>query len=385
MDIPLTFATFYTCGIKQSTNLTQRDCINLLLKGYIGSDSSDILSDSVCSNYAKGKKNIAGDLQVELLSLTRENFIDRLNKINIQDFTVVSYALFILIKNSSLPNNEKKRLIKHYTAQNELAFIAEVFLISLKGDNCYSISQSLISILESYRYSAILARKKNNDSITYENIDWESNPIYDEQIDITANDDKSNEDFDWMRNYVPDSMIGTPPAFVHGKVKTITVALELPRDYSAIIYSLKPSLTESTYETFTIEDFAKTMNIDITRNTVILQKGKLEYWNFEGDIESVLPSLKNYNFSEVSDFAFQLIGEFTSKDVDKLKQYLKDISNYNVNILTSLIIDKEQANINLTLIVHKCAKKVIEQKLDSEHDGTHLYEPLRSTDTHRKS
>lgn len=54
--MPLTFATFYTCGIKQSTNLTQRNCINILLKGYIGTNSSDILFDSVCSNYVKGKK-----------------------------------------------------------------------------------------------------------------------------------------------------------------------------------------------------------------------------------------------------------------------------------------------------------------------------------------
>lgn len=144
-------------------------------------------------------------------------------------------------------------------------------------------------------------------------------------------------------------------------------------------------MTESAYETFAIEDFIQTMDINITHNTVTLQRGNLEYWQFEDAIESVLPSLKSYNFLDVSDFALQLIGEFTSKDVDKLKQYLKNASNNNVNILTSLIFDKEPANVNLTLIVHKCAEKAEEQKLDSEHDGTHLYNFNRSTNTNRKS
>ncbi len=384
MNMPLTFATFYICGIKQSTNLTQRNCINLLLKGSIGSDSSDILSDSVCSNYVKGKKNLTNDLRVQLLNLTKEEAINRLNKINIQDFTIVAIALFTLVTNSSLPDNEKRRLLKCSDSNDELAFIAEVFLSCLKRDNIYPLSNASIDTLESYRHNTVLANSTGNNPTTFGSPVWRTISVSDNQADSITNDIENDEDFDWMRNYVPDSMITTPPAFVRSKVETVAVALELPNDYSAMIYSLKPTLTESAYEKFTIEDFTKTMDIDTTRNSFILQKGSLEYWQFEGAMESILPLIKNYNFSEVSDFALQLIGEFTSKDVEKLKQYLKDVSNNNVNILTSLIFDKELVNVKLILIVHKCIEKVDDQNSDIDHDGTHRYTPRRSTDTDHK-
>ncbi len=362
-NIPLTFATFYTCGIKQYTNLTQRDCINLLLKGYLNSDSFNILSDSVCSNLAKGKKNLTNELRIELLYLTKEEAIDRLNKINIQDFTLVANALYSLVVNSSLPDNEKKRLVECYEAEGELAFIAEVFLSCLKRNNFYPLSQAVIYILTGYIHNIDLANRTSNNSTIFEKKDWISTSVSGGEADAIINDIENDEVFDWMRNYVPDFMISTPPTFAHGKVAIVTAPLDLPNDYSALLYALKPVLTEHAIEKFSIEEFTKTMNIDITRNSFNLQKGGLEYWQFEGAIDSVLSSLKYYNFSEVSDFAFQLIGEFTLKDVKKLNQYLRDVSNDNVNILTSLIFDKEQINIKLILIVHKCIEKVCEQKL----------------------
>ena len=382
--MPLTFATFYTCGIKQSANLTQRDSINFLLKGYIESDSSKILSDSMCSNYVKGKKNLTNELRVELICLTKDDAIDRLTKINIQNFTIVANALLTLVINSSLPDNEKKRLVQCYESKDELEFTAEVFLSCLNGDNFYPLTKSIIDTLEGYRHNAVLASKNSNNTNIFEKTNWRNTSASDSQADAKTIDIDNNEDFDWMRNYVPDSMINTPLTFVLNKVHTMTVVLKLPRDYGAMIYSLKPTLTESAYEKFTIEDFAETMNIDIAHNTFNLQKGSLEYWQFDGTIESVLPSIKNYNFSEVSDFALQLIGEFTSKDVAILKQYLTDVSNNNVNILTSLIFDKELVNVNLILIVHKCSEKVEEQK-SMDYDGTHEYILHRSIDINRKN
>lgn len=369
MNMPLTFATFYTCGIKRSTNLTQRECINLLLKGNLGSGSCNILSDSVCSHYAKGSKPLTSDLRVELLNLTKDETINRLNKINIQNFTVVANALCALVMDSSLPDTGKETLVKYYDPKDELSFIAEVFLNCLKGDNFHILSKEDIIILESYRHidsSAILER-----------INRRNTSVSDSQADAITNEN-TNEDFDWMRNYVPASMINPPPTFVRGKVNVENAVIELPNDYSAMIYSLKPTLTESAFEKFTVEELTKAMDIDPSHNSFILQKGILEYWQFEGAMESMLPSLKSYNFSEVSDFAFQLIGDFASKDVTKLVQCLKDISNDNVNILNSLIIDKEMANVKLTLIVHKCIEKVEDQKLDTDHDGTHTYKLNRS-------
>lgn len=376
MKMPLIFATFYICGIRKSTNLTQRECINLLLKGNPSSGSNDILPDPVCSHYAKGNKPLTSDLRVELLYLTKAEAINRLNNINIQDFTTVANALYVLVMNSSLPDNGKKTLVKYYDSKDELSFIAEVFLSCLKGDNFHPLSKADIITLESYRHF--------DSSAIFERIDWRSTSVSDNLADAITNDIEIDEDFDWIRNYIYNSTISKPPSFVRDKVKTENTVLELPIDYSAIIYSLKPTLTESAFERFTVEELTKTMDIDTTHNSFILQKGSLEYWQFVGAMESVLTSLKTYNFQEVSDFAFQLIGEFTSKDVAELKQCLKNISNDNVNILTSLIIDKELVNVKLTLIIHKCSAKVEDQKLDTDHDGTHIYKPNRSDDKKRK-
>ncbi|MCM1127685.1 MAG: hypothetical protein NC429_14595 [Lachnospiraceae bacterium] len=384
-DLPLTFATFYACGIKQFTNLTQRDCTNMLLKGNVELDSNDILSDSVCSNYVNGKKNLASDLRVALLSLSNAEVVNRLNKLNIQNYTFSSGALFNLVINSSLADNEKERLISYSKQNDELTFIAEVFLICIKGDNYYPLTQPVITTLESYRHSTILGNSANNSSHIYEQNAWKNSSLSSNHSTAVSNASENNEDFDWMRNYVPNSILNIPPAFIRSKAKITTVPLELPRDYCAMIYVLKPALTESAFETFTIDEFTKTMDIDTTHNIFKLQKGSLEYWQFEGAIDSILASLKRCNFSDVSDFAFQLIGEFTSRDVNILRQYLNDISNENVNILTSLIIDKEPLNVNLTLIAHKCDEKVEDQKADKDHDGTHNYTLRRSPVSDYKS
>lgn len=373
--IPLTFATFYICGIRKFTNLTQKNCTNLLLKNmYANADSVDILSDSVCSNYIKGKKALNSDLQVELLKLSKEDALQRLGQIGIQNFTSAAYALQILVKNSNLSDYEKERLISCYKSNDELSFTAEVFLSCIKGDNYHPLDNAAIQTLESYRLSA---NSQSSHSAIYECSAPEGklNPA-DLSAPVASNSENA-EDIDWMRNYVPDSMINSSITFVRSKVQIETAVLELPMDYRAMIYILKPTLTESTLEKFTFQDFVNAMNIDTIRNT--LEKGHLKYWQFEGAIESVLPILNNFNFSEVSDIALQLIGEFTLQDFHVLQQYLKNVSNENVNILSTLIFDKEMANIKLILIIHECSEKADEQKLDCEHDGTHLYNPRRST------
>lgn len=373
--IPLTFATFYICGIRKFTNLTQRNCTNFLLTGkYVNTDSVDILSDSMCSNYVKGKKPLNSDIQVELLKLSKDEVIRRLSQIGIQNFTSSACGLQILVKNSNLSDYEKERLINCYKSNHELPFVAEVFLSCIKGDNYHPLDNAAIQTLESYRLSE---NSQSSHSAIYECSAPEGklNPA---DLSASRTSDSGNaEDIDWMRNYVPDSMINSSITFVRSKVQIETAVLELPMDYRAMIYILKPTLTESTLQKFTFQSFVNAMNIDAINNT--LEKGHLKYWQFEGAIESVLPILNNFNFSKVSDIALQLIGEFTLKDFELLKQYLRNASNENVNILSTLIFDKEMANIKLILIVHECSEKADEQKLDCEHDGTHLYNLRRST------
>ena len=150
--MPLTFATFYTCGIKRFTNLTQRICINLLLRdGYAEAKENEILSDSVCSNYAKGKKALNSELQVELLGLSGEDIIERLHKIGIQNYAAVSDALQVLVEKSSLSANEKRELLECRRPDNELEFIAAVFLKCIRGDNYHPLTSADINALENYR------------------------------------------------------------------------------------------------------------------------------------------------------------------------------------------------------------------------------------------
>lgn len=373
MSVPLTFATFFTCGIKQFTNLTQLNCINLLLTGHLISDSNDILSDSVCSNYAKGKKDLTNSLRVDLANLTIDAAKDRLSKSAIQDFTIVAKVLAVLLKNAALSENEKNRLLKYYTSEDKLTFIAQVFLTCLKGDNFTPLNNSLISILESYRYNIDMEEDTGIDDAAYLNNGKNAASTIINYNAATENNNKNSEDFDWMRVYVPGCIINTPPAFIRSKIKIENVLLTLPQDYAAIIYALKPMLTESTYRHFMMKDFTNVMNIDVNENKYNLQAGSLEYFRFEGEIESILAALKCYDFSEMSDFAFQLIGEFTENDVANLEKHLINSSNAMVNILTALIFDREQATVHLTVFAHRCTEKVNAQKSGRPFDGTHKY------------
>lgn len=171
MAIPLTFATFYTC-IRNFTNLRQRDCVNLLLRNKHPFLSDwDTLSDAACSNYANGKRALSAELQIELFNLSIEDVIDRLNKIGIRDFTAVSNALIILVKHSSLSDNEKEKLIKCYEFEDELTFIATVFLRCVKEKNCYPLTRLQVETLNEYMHAPDLTdvTRKHSPIIVEEN------------------------------------------------------------------------------------------------------------------------------------------------------------------------------------------------------------------------
>jgi len=362
--MPLTFATFYTCGVKRFTNLKQRICINMLLKdGYLEENGEDLLSDSVCSNYAKGKKALNGELQVELLGLSREDIITRLHKIGIQNYTAMSDSLQILVENSSLSVNEKRELLEYRRLENEPEFIAAVFLKCIRGDNYRPLTSSDIDMLENYRYRSVITESKGREPAVFKSA---------EQKDASDRKTGAEADgnLDWMRDYVPASMANESVAFIRSKVKIHNVMVELPLDYCALVYALKPVLTENTLQTFTFEKFLEVMDIDVTHNR--LQRGSLEYWQFEGDLDDILQLLARIDFSDVSDFAFQMTGQFTLKENEELQRYLRNVSNYKVVILPSLLYDKESAQIKLMLIAHRCRNKAAQQRL-ADDDDTHVY------------
>lgn len=374
--MPLTFATFYTCGIKRFTNLTQRICINLLLRdGYSDSKEIDILSDSVCSNYAKGKKALNSELQVELLNLSVEDIVERLHKIGIQNYTTVSDSLQILVENSSLSVTEKRELLECRKSENELGFVAAVFQKCIRGDNYHPLTSSDIAALENYRYRTV----STNDAGAVPAVSDAGRAFT--QVKDTEQDMENDAELDWMRDYVPASLVNEPVTFVRSTVKSHHVAIELPLDYRALVYALKPALTEDTLQTFTLEKFMETMDIDAAH--IRLQRGSLEYWKFEGALDSILQLLERISFADVSDFAFQMMGQFTLEEAGELQRYLKNISNSKAAILSSLLYDKELSQIKVILIAHRCSEKAAEQRL-ADDDDTHVYKIQRKLNNTNK-
>ncbi len=275
----------------------------------------------------------------------------------------MSDSLQILVENSSLSVNEKRELLEYRRLENEPEFIAAVFLKCIRGDNYRPLTSSDIDMLENYRYRSVITESKGREPAVFKSA---------EQKDASDRKTGAEADgnLDWMRDYVPASMANESVAFIRSKVKIHNVMVELPLDYCALVYALKPVLTENTLQTFTFEKFLEVMDIDVTHNR--LQRGSLEYWQFEGDLDDILQLLARIDFSDVSDFAFQMTGQFTLKENEELQRYLRNVSNYKVVILPSLLYDKESAQIKLMLIAHRCRNKAAQQRL-ADDDDTHVY------------
>lgn len=206
--MPFTFATFYICGVKRFTCLNQRNCVNLLLRNtYSDSPYGDVLSDAECSNYAKGKRGLSTDLQNELLKLSVEDIIDRLNKISILDFTSVSNVLMVLVKNSSLSDKEKRKFTKCYVLEDELTFIATVFLRCIKEDNFHPLTHLEIQTLMGYiNDSDLINIKRNNAPIT-----------------VKVNKEETDMHFNMKETKMPNNKI----FIVHGRNEGVRDKVEL--------------------------------------------------------------------------------------------------------------------------------------------------------------
>lgn len=291
--MPLTFATFFICSVKGLTNLHQRTCVNYLLKGILSEKAKeggyDVISDADCSNYANGKRKLSTDIQIELSKLPLEEIIKRLKGTDIRNFTTAADALKLLVENSSLSEKEKEALLKNYQADQELAFIAKVFLRSVRENNNQQLTRTQMDILNGYRDSYSIANDKN---------DIPEIPEHQKQVNRTEtdlhNDTENGEDISWMGDYVSASIIEKPLMPSDREVVLRHDEIKLPKEYSWMLYILKPALTEAKLRKYSMNDFFKVLDIDA--GTKKLQEGQLEYWQFEGTIDSIIVFKENvYN------------------------------------------------------------------------------------------
>lgn len=131
----LNFSTFYQSAIKNNTNLSQFNAVNVLLLGNVRDKcTEESIDDPSVSGYVSGKKTIRKNILASLLNLPREEIIRRLQMLGIQDIQRMVDALTILINEVfNLSNTAKAPLIElSKKASAEYDFVAEVFLTAVK-------------------------------------------------------------------------------------------------------------------------------------------------------------------------------------------------------------------------------------------------------------
>lgn len=373
MMMPLTFATFFICSVKDLTNLHQRICVNLLLKGVLSGKAIEgdfrVIPDPDCSNYAKGKRKLSTEIQIELSTLTLEEIIGRLKSINIRDISKAAYALMVLVKNSSLSENEKEALLKNYQPDQEFSFIAKVFLRSVKEDNSQRLTSAQVDALKEYKDYYTLTNDENG----ILGIEEQQKQINEAEADLHANTE-NEEDISWMDNYVPASMVEKPFMPARSEVIIRHDEIELPEEYSRMVYILKPALRDANVRKLPMNTFIDVLDIDAASNS--LREGKIEYWQFEGAIDAIVPIFKKLNFLDACGFVIQPIGTFEIAQIENIEKILRSVSNVNVAMCSPLIY-KDTPDFKLILLVHKSERKAKEQRLDTEHDHTRIYEKKR--------
>lgn len=354
MAMPLTFATFYICGVKDLTTYKQRICVNILLKNIYpdkgGCIDTRVLTDTYCTNYTKGRRALSNDLQKDLNELSEEDAIERLERLGIQDKTIMSNALKFLVENSSLSENEKKELLESFHSEDKSIFVAKVFLKSIKGNNYNPITNEQINILTKYKTQSLDGINSNS-------------AISENQKSVNRTDT-----FFHAETVNNENLTRENDRFSRSKLEYDE--FDLPNDYQKLMDILKAAMKEANLQFFQINEVIEAMDIDTIYNK--LKEGYLEYWKVEGKIKHILVPFKRHDFSDVSAFAIHLIGHFDLSQSRAIEQFLRKVSNNNVTILTSLCY-KEGTDIKLILLVHRNERKAMEQKLDDENDGTKVY------------
>lgn len=368
--LPLNFTTFYSCGIKPFTTISQRNCVNLLLKGvHPTSDNSfDVLSDSVCSNYAKGKKSIKDELRVELLNLQNAELVRRIDSVGIQDPAQVSAALKRLIEHSGLRSRTKNSLLKNYDSENPLAFIAQVFNQAVRSTDARPLTDTEQEILESCIHGDISSSEGDDpqDMPSTAKISARSDSSPAPSVSQLMESRDEDEEYEWMQDYLPATFASDSTSFAMTPVQLTNSPVNMPLDYRALIATLKPALTGDTLQTFSFADFISAMSIDEHNGNVL--QGSLSNWVMCGSLKSICAAIDRIDFSKVSDFAIQLIGMFTLQEADAITATLRHATNSNVNILSALIYVKDAPELELRIISHLCPEKVKDQQLMSTED-----------------
>lgn len=361
--LPLNFTTFYLCGIKPFTKISQRICVNLLLKDVhpTSSNTYEVLSDSVCSNYVKGKKPIKDELWVDLLKLSTYDLKNRIDNIGIQEPMLAAAALHKLIEASSLQKKTKDSLLASSNSDDPQIFIAKVFSQAIRAKDVRPLSREEETFIESCAHVADIPANDADSTREAAPYIMAQSPMPGAAFNGIS-ETQEEENGSWTMDYVPPTFSDDPLSFAMNPVHISMIPVNMPMDYRALVYSLKRTLNENPLQSFSFPEFIESMSID-DRSGYVTQ-GSIRYWNIRGSFRSICSAIGDIGFSTVSDFAIQVIGQYNLKNIEELTETLKRASNEKVNILTALIYVREASELELRIIAHVCPEKVGIQKED---------------------
>ncbi len=370
--LPLNFTTFYLCGIRPFTKITQRNCVNLLLKGVhpTSNDTYEILSDSVCSHYVNGNKSIKDELRLEILRLSSDDLKKRINSVGIQEPMLAATALQNLIEKSSLQKKTKTSLLNGANSEDPEVFIAKVFNQAIRATNVRVLTSEEKELLKSCTQNASISSEMGEE-VTMTTVSDVEQFLKPETMSayVSLNNEENDEEEEWLMDYLPSAFVSDSLFFAMNPVRIESTSVNMPIDYRALVNTLKPMLTENTLQKFSFADFIKAMAIDEHDGRVM--SGLISYWVMRGTLKSICASIDTIDFSQVSDFAIQVIGQYNLDEVAELTNRLKNASNQKANILTALIYMGEASEVELRIITHICPDKV-RQQLSSDED-TQIY------------
>lgn len=321
----LDFASFFLCSIRPFMHASQKKAVCTLLTG-----KPEGYSDAVCSNYIRGKRAIPDDSRVEIAALTDEEMQARLEVLEIFDLQPPADALMHLVEHSQLQKSTLNRLNKSYKTSTPLSFITEVFRVSSSAKDTHQISTAERSILQSFAAPISPASDKE--------------PEDDPDPDVV-----SEEDMQWLQEYLPQKFRITSNTFFGTPVAIQRQTLSLPSDYPALVLLLKPALNGMPIDTFTFEDFTDLTTINPATGKI--RKGKLTCLKLVGQIEGIDSAIRGQNLTEVSDIIMLMKGRITLTDARKIETACKAASNKNVRFIRALNFDSRLSDIEVTLIL----------------------------------
>ena len=132
--LALNYATFYHSAIKGLTTLSQTDVVNVLFHGTTADDYlGQPVSTSMGSHLVKGRAQVPKKLRIEVWGCSREELIDRLKLLEIQNVDACHQALVRLVQACNVKDATVKNLEQEAnTEAARYAYIAEVFNLCTK-------------------------------------------------------------------------------------------------------------------------------------------------------------------------------------------------------------------------------------------------------------